>query len=184
MRSVQTSSGFERGFTLVELIVAMALIGIMFSMGAGLISQNMTNTLMVDAGQSSLDRTRYALGRVSRELREIQYSSGSGSYSITSLSSNATTITFTRFIGGVSNSVTIARSGNVLNLSYLPIGGSVTTSALVGNVSGFTLDFFDGDGAATTSSADVRSIQVTLSTLDATSGQSISERMRVALRNS
>lgn len=174
----------QAGFTLIEVVISIVLIGILTAFSATIISNNMYTAITVDSSQASLDQMRLAMSRMSKELREIKYTTN-GAYSITStLSASATSITFVRQIGGADVTVAISRSG-----SSSPYGVTMTyststdTPVLVSGVTAFTVDFYDGSGLATTSTTDVRFVSITLSVSDATSGSTVSERTRVALRN-
>jgi prepilin-type N-terminal cleavage/methylation domain-containing protein len=175
------------GFTLVEMIMTIVLLGVMAGLGSSMISDVYRSTRIVSAGEATSAQARYALERVARELREVQYVTNTNTYSITTpnpLAPSATTITFTRKIAGVDVQVTIALSGSNLTVTY---SDTQVTSTLIGGVTAFTLDFLSVNDtatvAATTSAGSVRAIAVTLSVTDPTSGRTVSQATRVSLRN-
>jgi prepilin-type N-terminal cleavage/methylation domain-containing protein len=174
----------QRGYTLIELVTTVAVMGILAAFGASMISDNARVTKAVNSASASADQARYAMQRLTRELREVSYSTAiaGGSYTITSaLTAGATSITFTRKIGGADTPVTLSRSGSNLMLQY----GTDTAAVLVPNVSSFTLNFYDGSNSVSgISTTTVRYIEVNLTVTDTVNGETIAQRTRVALRNS
>jgi prepilin-type N-terminal cleavage/methylation domain-containing protein len=180
--------GSGSGFTLIEMVITISAIGIMAAVGATMISDNLQVTMNVNAATASADQARYAMERISRELREVSYSTsaGGGSYSITSsLAANSTSISFTRNINGVTpTNETLFLDGGSLKLQY----GTDAASTLIGNVTGFGVTFYGfNEGGVSVSTGltttTVRYVVVSLTVSDPTSGQTITQRMNVALRN-
>jgi prepilin-type N-terminal cleavage/methylation domain-containing protein len=169
----------QHGFTLIELIAALVLLGIVASVGASLISDNSRTVSMVASRQTTSDRMRYAMDRMAREMREVKYDSTTG-YQISTM--DASTLVFVRTIGGSDVTVTITRPNGSSNVT-LGYSTPAVTSTLINQLSGFTFQYLDIDGQATTSLTNVRFVVVSISVLDATSGSLVSERMRIALRN-
>ena len=167
----------QRGFTLMELVITLVLMGILGTYGASLITDNFRTARMVNATQTSADHVRYAVERMAREIREIKFVDKATGYGIASMS--ATNLVFTRVIGGADVTVTITLTGTDVTLRYSPAAASILSS----QVSGFTLAYLKLDNTAATLATDVRFVVITLTATDATSGQAITERTRVALRN-
>lgn len=180
---VQRSSGF----TLVELVISIVLIGILAAVGSNMISDSFTTTRMVNSGNASAGQARYALERLAREIREVKYagSGASGSYCITMAGTN---LVFKKPISGSTNvtdcnteviTVTINYSNPNLTLGY---SSPAVTSTLTNQATSFGLSYFDVAGNAPNTST-IRFVVISLTVTDATSGQSVSQRTRVALRN-
>lgn len=160
----------QRGFTLIELIMSIVLIGLLAAVGTSMISDSFDTTYLVNASQSSTGRARYAVERLEREIREGR----------TVTAKSATGLTF---VNGNGATVVIASSG-----SALTIGGATLianeVAANPGNVALFSYLQADGTTPATAADhSDVRFVQIYLTVHDTTSGQTISQRTRVALRN-
>ena len=161
----------SRGFTLMELVVTIVLLGILGAVGSSMVGNTMNTAYHTTHNHASASQARYAAERVAREIREMAYLVSG--YHITSMT--ATNLAFTKEDG---TSVTIASSGGNLTMSY---GG--TTSTLTNQVSAFALVYLDQLGTVTTSTADVRFVQVTLTLVNAKTGMTDSVRTRVFLRN-
>jgi prepilin-type N-terminal cleavage/methylation domain-containing protein len=191
MCSTHTLAKRQRGFTVMELVITVVIMGILAVVGTSMISDTFTTARVVNAGQSSANDARYAVERLAREIREVSFTSDAAGYAITStLSPSATSMTFNRSINGTTVTVTISSSGTNLTLGYAPSGSSAVVSTLATQVNNFSLDFLKLDEtsgtaatSATTSPVDVRFVVVSLTLRDATSGQTVTERTRVALRN-
>jgi prepilin-type N-terminal cleavage/methylation domain-containing protein len=186
MRGTHALARCQRGFTVMELVITVVIMGILALVGTSMISDTFTTARVVNAGQASANDARYAVERVAREIREVSFVSTAAGYDITStLAPSATSMTFNRSINNATVTVTISRSGSDLTLGY---SSPAAVSPLATQVSNFTLDFLKLDKttgvvSATTLAADVRFVVVSLTVTDATSGQAITERTRVALRN-
>jgi prepilin-type N-terminal cleavage/methylation domain-containing protein len=170
----------QAGFTLIELITTLVLLGLLASIGTSIVSDNFRTVNLVNARQGTAERVRYAMDRVAREIRETKYASSSG-YAITSMSANS--FAFKRDIAGSEVTITLAKAADSSNVT-LAYSLPAASSTLIDQATGFALQYLDLNGQPTTSALDVRFIVVTLSVQDTVSGSQVSERMRIALRNS
>lgn len=175
----------QRGFTIMELIIAIVIMGILSVVGVSMISDTFMTARIVNSDQSSGNEARYAVERLAREIREVKWVDGNpGAYSIGPMTQSATGLVFTRDIGGTDVTVTIAHSGTDLTLAYAPPN---TVSTLATQVTAFSLRFLamaaTGATSETTSAADVRFVEISVKVTDSMTGQSITERSRIALRN-
>lgn len=156
------------GFTLIELIIAIILIGLLAAVGTTMISDSFDTTRMVDSSQSFAARVRYTMERLEREIREGK--------TITAKSTSG--MTFTK---GNGTSVTIASSS----------GGITIDGALLIDASPALPLFTYWKNDSTTAAdavdhSDVRFVEINLTVRDDPvngSGQTISQRSRIALRN-
>lgn len=169
----------------------VVLLGILGAWGATMFSSNWETARRVAAGNACADQLRYALDRLSREIREVRYMGHAAGYAITTpIAPAQSTLAFTRTIGGANVTVTIARSGSALNLGY----STGATSAIATQVTAFAIDFFAVDAATgavspATGPTNVRYVVLTLTAAcpggaDAPLAGVLTERTRVTFRNS
>lgn len=176
------------GFTLIELIIVIVLLGLLAAVGSNMISDSFTTSRMVNADTASKQQARYALERLAREIREVKYDTTNSRHCITSLAS-PTNLAFNKTSGAydstcATNAITVTINKNAAEVNLTLLYSPATVSSTLSNqVSGFSLVYLDASGTATTSTSAVRFVVITLAVTDAISGQSISQRTRVALRN-
>lgn len=187
----------NKGFSLVELVIVIVLLGILAAVGSTMLSDSFTTTRLVNDSNASEGEARYVLERLTREIREVKYLN-TGSYCIERIS-GVDTMTSSRFVfdkrannlsldrdscSTDSNRVTINYSAPNLTLSYATPALSATLTNRVAS-GGFVLSYFKSDGTtAASSSATVYFVEIELTVTDATGAQGIAQRARVALRNS
>ena len=186
------------GFTLMEMVISIALMGILATVGSSMISDSFTTTRIVDGNTAVNQKARYALERLAREMREVKYASSKtnpattcsdGStdrYCITTTGGNAWTasrLQFTKTVSGADVTVTINYSNPNLTLQY---SDPAVTSTLTNQVDSFSLGYLNATGTATTdvtsAASGIHFVVINL-TVNAASGQGINQRTRVALRN-
>jgi prepilin-type N-terminal cleavage/methylation domain-containing protein len=172
----------ERGFTLAELLVAMAMLGFVMAGVFVLQQQGQTAYLWGSTRVAMQQNARFALDLITRELRSA--------LSITSVGANcdgtgANTITFQ---DESNNTVIYAVSGSTLQRSY---AGANTD--LIGGVASFQIFCYSSDGytaVGTPNEANIRSIRIVIQTQpEAAAGagtagaQHANVESRVKLRN-
>lgn len=167
------------GFTLLEIIISIVLIGILAAVGSTMISDSFKVTQMVDADTASQQQARYALERLVREIREVKYSSGV--YAIGTMTSSQ--MAFTKTVNGADIAVTINYDNPNKNLTLQYSSGPPATSTLTNQATAFTLGYRNASDVATSSTSAVSYVVTTLGVTDPTSGQLITQRMRATLRN-
>jgi prepilin-type N-terminal cleavage/methylation domain-containing protein len=166
-----------RGFTLIELVIVVVLLGILGATGVSMLYDPFSTARIVNATNTDAAKARYALERVARELREVK--NVGGSFCFTTQTSTATTVSYAFWKSGSdipcangSSSVTIDWNSTtkILQLNANP---------LANNVEIFSLTYDDTS----------KSIQIDLTVADPESSKtSTSEnasilRTRVFLRN-
>lgn len=169
------------GFTLIELIMVIVLLGILAAVGSNMLSDSFTSTAIVNSGNALEAEARYAMDRLVREIRQVQYVSASNNYNITTPTANpATDMVFVKNDG--TTTVTISN-----NLGQVQLGYASPAPTLVSQVSTFSLTFRDAAGAKISTLSNIPGqtafIDVVLNVQDAKSGQVINQSMRVALRS-
>src|SRR4029078_6433120 len=79
-------------FSLVELVVVMVLIGFLSALGSKMIAGTMQTSYIAARNHSSGSEPRYAMERVTREIREMAFAASG--YSVTTM--GASSIVFTK----------------------------------------------------------------------------------------
>lgn len=160
------------GFTLVEIVISIVLLGILAAVGSTMISDSATVANVTNLNQTSLSQSRYAVERLAREIREVRLVSNA--YDISTRTSNS--MTFTKSDGVV---VAITLSSANLSLGYPP--GS--SSFLTNEATVFSLSYLAVDGTPSLNNTDIRFVQIALTTKNLATGVTSTQRTRVALRN-
>lgn len=157
----------ERGFTLGELLVSVALIGVVMAGVFVLQQQGQLSYLWVSARVEAQQNARLALDLMTRELRSaLALTSATGC-------SNATTGTSTiSFVDASNNTVTYALSGAsapyAISRTY-----AGTASDLVGGVVTFRVFCYKQDGYVLTEAVgQIGSVKLVIETQSEASGES------------
>jgi prepilin-type N-terminal cleavage/methylation domain-containing protein len=164
-----------RGFTLIELVIVMVLLGFLSAVGAKMIAGTMETSYIASRNHSSGSQARYAMERITREIREMAF--GATGYSVPTM--GASSIVFTKEDG---TAVTITYSGTSITLGYAGGTTSILTNQLVSGATN-TFQYRDQLGGTTADKEDVRFVEVTLAFANTTTGQTETLRNRVFLRN-
>lgn len=172
----------QKGFSIAELLVAAAMTSVLMA-GAFVLLQQGQNAYLFGAGRAEVQQTaRGALDRISRELR-------TGSV-VTALSGSSVTF---QFVDETGATVTVQYSLNGTNLQRnqtVPVPAAAQPEIVIGGVNAFVLTYFDTNNVATTTPANVRTVNMRLTTQpqDATASLSPANQRaivedRVRLRN-
>jgi prepilin-type N-terminal cleavage/methylation domain-containing protein len=182
MKCVATLQTCQRGFTVVELVITVVVMGILAVVGVSMISDSFTTARVVNAGQSNANDARYAVERLAREIREIKHFNKATGYDISEMSPSK--LVFKRPDDVV---VTIDVNNSNIRLNYSSSPGVNSTLATQATLSlqYLALDPLSVTGATSTATgaSDLRFVEITVQLTDGTSGKQITERSRVALRN-
>lgn len=170
-----------RGFTLIEMVVTIVLIGVLAMTVIPVISSGVKTYVTTTTSINTLSKLRYATERMAREIREVRRDPVTpANYSISTNISTGTS-TSLAFTKSDTNQVTIDGSGpSPVTLSYtLP---SAVTSTLTDQVSSLTFNYYRADGSTlATSVSTVAFVEITLILIE--DGALLTQRTRVALRN-
>lgn len=170
-----------RGIALIELTMTIVIIGIVAAAGAPMLANGLRMFQAATVDLNTLSKQRYAMERMARELRAINYNGGAGRYDVTLASPGASGIGFTKTDGVT---VTFTGAPPLLQITYSTGGGAVTLTDQVAT-NGIAFTGLAADGVtATVDAAQMRFIDVTLSLLrpPANTG-SFPRVMRVQLRD-
>lgn len=164
------------GFSLVELVVSVVVLGVLAAVTAPVFTSSMRVYVESDAHLTTLSKARFATERIARELREVRYDASNSRYDFGPIS--ATSMVFTK---QDSTTVTVAAAGANVNLRYAPPN---ITAPLTDELSAVNFRYctaLETPPACTADASNVASVEVTLTL--ANRGATHTQRVRVALRN-
>ena len=192
------------GFTLVEQVLVIVLLGCLALVGGNMLSDGFRVTQSLQSEQSSQDEARYAVERLARELREIKRLAD-GRVCISAM--EAGRLVFRRRSGNASpvdaafldqsdcavgtQQVAVTLSGPRLTLAYDGADDRSLTERLAPSGAcpdghAFCLSYLASDGITPVGPANpvpLALIQIEVELLDAGSGQRLAQTLRVALRH-
>ncbi|HKB25461.1 MAG TPA: prepilin-type N-terminal cleavage/methylation domain-containing protein [Methylomirabilota bacterium] len=156
----------QRGYTLAELLTAMAVLGLLLA-GLLLTLQEGQTAYQYSAGRAEVQQNaRVALDRMLRELRTAT----------TIITSTSTDVKFT-YCDGTNPATTPCDSTMLITVEYSLSGASAPyllqrnqtgaanqPDTLIGGVSALTITYYDINNVVTTTAANVRSIDIQLTT--------------------
>ncbi len=165
-----------RGFTMVEAVVAILLMGILAMAAIPMISGGVEAYQTTTSQLVTLSKLRYATERIARELREVRRVPATPTnYDITTVP--GASVTFTKS-DVAATQVTISTALPLVTLAYSTPAASATLSD---QVSALAFRFLDINNTVTASAAQVAFVEITLAlTVD---GVAMQQRTRVSLRN-
>lgn len=148
----------QRGFTLIEIIVVMVVLGIMALMGSYGLGRAIEGYNLARENSEVSQKAQNALDRLAIELSHIPFDTGTSRYTISA--GTAGSLTYTTNFGGVNETHTITQTGNQVLVDNLPLTDLVVT----GN--GLQFSYLDKDGNAVGGGGPdpaLRIIQISLS---------------------
>lgn len=151
------------GYTLIEIVISIVLLGILSIIGANMVSDTFSMTNFVARDTSGVSSARYAIERLGREIRESQTILSNSNSQLSFVKNSGTTISIT------------AVDKKVL------LGSGAAASILVDNVDSFGLTYLDANQGAPADTNAIRFVQISL-TVTPTSGPSITLSTRIAIR--
>lgn len=161
-----------RGFTMVEAVVAIVLMGILGMAAIPLLSGGVETYQITSSQLTTLSKLRYATERIARELREVRRVPGTPTnYDISTVAGPS--VMFTK---SDATQVTITGAPPLITLAYPSASATLTDQ-----VNSLAFRFLDINGAVTGSATQVAFVEISLGlTVD---GVVLQQRTRVSLRN-
>ncbi len=126
----------QQGLTLIELVVGIVLLGILSVAGVSMISDSFRATRLVDSGNAQDAQVRYALERLSREVREVGYDRERG-YTFTDRTPSR--MVFTNLSG---REIWIVISGGALTINGETLLTGLTTDPKTGLTNDSAFDYY------------------------------------------
>lgn len=168
-----------RGFTLVEAVVSIVLVGILAMAVIPVISNGVRTYVATTTSLNTLGKLRYATERMAREIREVRRNTGTPTNYDMIMGVN--TLVFYKTDG---YRVTITSGAPNATLAYLPPVGASVSGVLTDQISvvgDLAFAYHDAAGAVTTSLSQVAFVQISLTLTE--NGAAVRQVTRVALRN-
>ena len=128
----------KTGFTLIELIVVLLIVGVVASAAALMLPNFVNGYLMARDGQSISQKAQIAMLRMSLELRSI--------LNVTSTAASPASITYTRLSSSTTNP-TIVTQILTQNGTTITLSNNGVVNTLLDNVSTFTLTYYKAGSA-------------------------------------
>jgi prepilin-type N-terminal cleavage/methylation domain-containing protein len=161
------------GFSLVELVMVIVILGIL----AAFVGPVLFNALRsYDRAQTSTltqAKMRYAIERMSRELREIRRQATDATF----LDMPSMTTTSIEFFKNDGTHVVLSAAGNQLNLAYSSLSGMLTDQ-----LGAFSLAYYQQDASTVaTTAAEISFIEISMTLSEGTN--LFPARVRVDVKN-
>ena len=145
----------QRGFSLAELLVACAMVGVVLA-GVFVALQQGENAFLYGTGKVEVQQNaRVAVDRMVRELRQ-------GS-SITAANATSITLQYIEDNAGAAQTITVTYSLNGTNLQRnqtIPVPAAAQPETLIGGVNTLALTYYDSANALLPAAPTVSQIQV------------------------
>ncbi len=172
--------GATRGFTLIEAVVTIVLIGVIAMAVIPVISSGIKTYITTTTSINTLSKLRFATERMAREIREVRRNIGTPSnYDFVTMGANS--VVFYKSDG---YRVSITSGVPNATLTYLSPGGVTTSATLTDQINATTdlsFTYYDMTGAATASLSQVAFVQVDLKLTE--DGAPLRQVTRLGLRN-
>jgi MSHA biogenesis protein MshO len=180
----------RRGFSLIEFLMVLTIVSIIAAALLPMLRETFKAYDQTANDIVVMDKLRYATERLAREVREVNFTSGVGSFTAASGSS----MTFTRSVADgaspsatpTSATVSVGTTATTVTLAWSTIASGVAQT-LTDELGSLAFVYLDGSGNTMSASplatlnSSVRAVQITLTLTH--DGRTFSERTRVTLKN-
>lgn len=174
----------QSGFTLMEITISVVLLGILGVVGTTMMSGSFYTTRVISTEHLAYSAARYAMERMTREIREMQYDTANNKFSVSTMTNSQLSFLKTG-LSGMGSDVSFqyfTAPQSTLTMAYgttAPIGSPV----LAKDVSNFSFEYLQSDGVTpATTPENIRSVHIVL-TVSPADAQALTLRTRVNLRN-
>lgn len=176
----------HRGYSLVELVMVMVIVGIIGVTVAALLSSGVGAFTAGREAVDTLSELRLTSERIARELRTVRRDPGAPADFdfLSSVAISGSSVQFRRLEndGSTVTTVTIDSSATNLRLAYSTPAGTYILCDDLTNPGGLSFNYWQQDGTAATDNSNVAFVEIVLSLTDSNSN-TYPQRTRVALRN-
>jgi len=153
----------EYGFTLVELLIAMAISGIVLSAAVNTFIAQRRSYALQEQVTEMTQRTRAAMEMVTREARMAVYTPAGTSFD--GITYNPTQVHIRADLNGDgdtadANETIVYSYNNTTHQLLRDTDGS--SQPIADHIQAFTFDYLDGAGTSTTTTANIRQIRITI----------------------
>jgi prepilin-type N-terminal cleavage/methylation domain-containing protein len=162
------------GLTLIESIIAIAILGVFAALAAPVLLQHLRAYEMTASDLATLDKLRYATERLAREWRLADYDPVTGAFQLTA---SATAPVFTKTDGVT---VTLSQGSGIVTLAY---STPALAATLTDELGALAFAYYDRNGAPTADPAQIRYVEIDLSLVNPKNAKTYRQRTRVALRD-
>jgi prepilin-type N-terminal cleavage/methylation domain-containing protein len=161
------------GFSLVELILVIVILGILaVFVGPVLFNAIEAYERTQTSGQTHA-KVRYALERMSREIREV----ARGATDVRTLQISTMTENTLAFVNTQGRTIVFSRTGNTLAMTYTTL-----TGVLVDQIGSFSFAYFQPDATAVAgTSSSLAFVQISLAVSEGSA--QYASRLRVDIKN-
>jgi prepilin-type N-terminal cleavage/methylation domain-containing protein len=161
------------GFSLVELVLVIVILGILAAFVGPVLYNAIRAYDTVQTGGQTQTKVRYALERMSREIREIRRrTTDARMLEIATMTANTLA-----FVNTQGRTIVISRTGNTLTLS-----DTTLTGVLTDQINAFSLAYFQPN--ASTVAASTSSLAFVQISLAVSEGSAVfASRVRVDIKN-
>lgn len=166
----------QNGFTLMEITISVVLLGILGVVGTTMMSGSFYTTRVISTEHLAYSEARYAMERMAREIREMQYDTATSSLSLSTMTAAQLSFVKTSMTG--TSNVSFQYTAPTLSMSYPPAASAV----LARDISAFSFTYLDENRVVTAQPNNVRFVRIALTTSPA-GAQALSLVTQVNLRN-
>lgn len=166
------------GFSLMEIIIGLVLLGLLGVAGSKMMAGSFYTTQVIGNEHLGNSSARYAMERMARDVREIQYDAINDVLSLSTMTGSQLSFTKSGLLNATTNvSYAYSQSTKLLSMTV-----GTTTATLARDVSSLTFTYLDATLAVTTVAKNVRFVRIAL-TMAPPQAQSITLLTQIKLRN-